>query len=174
MDSKKRISKDFGIIIGKEVNNAGNVNVDGRNIDMFEKMKDLSNCINEYADDNNEVVDFAIDFFGPLTYNDKNDFGKKIDTYLKGIDFHIYENKINKMDNENTGVELEQKLIGAIETHLELCDSVETPTICAMNGEAEGHKKLVALIIKKVVVSKMEIPDAIIAIENEYNSNSLD
>ena len=61
-----------------------------------------------------------------------------------------------------------------INTHLDLCDASETPTICQMLNDAEGREKLVNLVVEKVVQAKMEIPEAIVSIENEYNINSID
>jgi hypothetical protein len=73
------------------------------------------------------------------------------------------------MDNDNN---LEQKLLNAINTHLNLCDGTETPEVCRMMETPGGREKIVQLVIAKVVQGKMDIPAAIVSIENEYNPNA--
>lgn len=69
---------------------------------------------------------------------------------------------------------LKEQLIERIETALNLCDSVDTPTVCGMLGDPEAKGKLVELIMKKVIQQKLDISEAIIAIDNEFNPNSID
>ncbi len=67
-----------------------------------------------------------------------------------------------------------QQLTESINIHLDLCDEQYTPTVCGMLADPEAREKLVKLVIEKVVVSRNEISDAIIAIEKEYNPNEID
>lgn len=69
-----------------------------------------------------------------------------------------------------------ERLRQSINSQLELCDSVDTPTICSMlaDNDPSAKEKLVDLIIKKIVNQKMDIPQAIVAIETEFNPNMMD
>ncbi len=69
---------------------------------------------------------------------------------------------------------IEKELIAAIETQLSLCDGTETPVICGMLADKEATEKLIELVAKKVVVQKIDIPTAIVQIENEFDPNSID
>jgi hypothetical protein len=94
-----KIAKEFAKIISLNVDDRGNVLVDGLNRNMFDMMKGLFAQINDYADNDVEVSEFTIDFFNLDKSKIKNiiEFGKKINTYLHGVDFDNYANggKIN-------------------------------------------------------------------------------
>ena len=67
------------------------------------------------------------------------------------------------------------KIKEQIRQQLDLCDAVDTPTICQMKTEADGYAALEKLIIDKVLYSdNLSIADAIVDIENTYNINSSD
>lgn len=64
------------------------------------------------------------------------------------------------------------KLKDQVKQQLDLCDSADTPTVCAMKQTAEGAAELETLIIKKVMYGdNPSIADAIVEIENEFNPN---
>jgi len=77
------------------------------------------------------------------------------------------------MQNDNSE-EILKNLRQRISTHLDLCDSVDTPTVCSMIADAEGKEKIIDLVVKKVIQQKLDIPEAIIAIDNEFDPNSID
>lgn len=61
----------------------------------------------------------------------------------------------------------------SIKQQLDLCDAVDTPTICAIKQTAEGFADLEKMIIEKVLYSDdTSIANAIVDIENTYNINS--
>lgn len=66
----------------------------------------------------------------------------------------------------------EKLLREKIDALLDLCDHNETPIICGMLEKQESKEMLVDLIVKKVVIEHFDIPDSIIAIENEFNPNA--
>jgi hypothetical protein len=74
------------------------------------------------------------------------------------------------MESEN----LLQQLTDRVNTLLDLCDPNDTPIICDMISSEESKQKLVDLIIKKVVEQKINVEEAIIAVNNEYDPNSID
>ena len=74
------------------------------------------------------------------------------------------------MDSEN----LQQQLIDRINTHLDLCDAKDTPIICNMLQEKETRQQVVDLAVRKVIMEKMDIPQAIISINNEFDPNYVD
>jgi hypothetical protein len=58
-----------------------------------------------------------------------------------------------------------------IEQQLDLCDSTDTPAVCAMKETNKGKNDLVNLIVKKVLYSdNPSIADAIVDIENEFSN----
>lgn len=67
-----------------------------------------------------------------------------------------------------------ESLIERINTHLSLCDESETPVICGMLDDQESKEMLINLIVKKVVDEQYDIATAVIAINNEFDPNSLD
>ena len=86
---KLRVAKEFGKIIGLEVNMRGNVIIDNKERDMLEMMQDLFNSINEYADNDIDNADFTIEAF-ELNENkikDKVKFGRNVNAYLNGVAF---------------------------------------------------------------------------------------
>lgn len=175
---KINITYPFGQLIGKHVTPVGQVEAAGLIRDMFEMMQTLQEQITGLSDNDTDTADLTIDMFGLDNYEtlDKKAFGRKVDHYLRGIDFSIYAtggtiNKIVTMDNTE---QLEQQLISAIETQLDLCDGVDTPTVCQMLSTKQGRQSIIKLISKKVVVGHMDITEAIVSIETEFNSNSLD
>ena len=74
------------------------------------------------------------------------------------------------MENNN----LLQQLVERINTHLNLCQEDETPIICGMLSDAQSRSMLVDLVVKKVVDEQFDIPSAIIAINDEFDPNTLD
>lgn len=66
------------------------------------------------------------------------------------------------------------QLKDSINQQLDLCDSAEIPIICAQLQTEETREKLVEAVVKKVVEEKMDIPQAIIAINNELDPNYID
>lgn len=70
--------------------------------------------------------------------------------------------------------DLLQQLIERINTHLDLCESSETPIVCGMLEDPASRQKVVDLVIKKVVEGKLDIPQAIIAIDDEFDTNVTD
>lgn len=71
---------------------------------------------------------------------------------------------------ENLIHQLEEK----IEEQLSLCDATDTPTVCALISTAEGRRKIVELIKKKIIQQRLTIGQSIVDIELEYNINSTD
>lgn len=78
------------------------------------------------------------------------------------------------MPLDNDSEDLLQALKQRIRTHLSLCDESETPVICGMLGDEQSENMLIDLVVKKVVNEKYDVPSAIIAINNEFDPNSLD
>ena len=67
-----------------------------------------------------------------------------------------------------------QQLTARVNTLLDLCEPGDTPIICNMLETEESRQKLLTLIIKKVVEQKMNVEEAIIAVNNEYDPNHID
>jgi|LakMenEpi03Aug12_release.lakeMendotaPanAssembly.Ray.scaffolds.fasta_scaffold744748_2 signal transduction histidine kinase len=99
-----KIANEFAKIMSLNVDERGNILVDGLNRNMFDMMKGLFEQINDYADNDDEVSEFTIDFFNLDKSKIKNpkEFGKKINTYLYGVDFAIYANGGNINVNNYT------------------------------------------------------------------------
>jgi hypothetical protein len=74
------------------------------------------------------------------------------------------------MEGEN----LEQQLRESIITHLDLCNETDTPAVCSMCGDKEGKRKVIDLVVKLILQSKMDVPDAIVAVEKTFNPNEMD
>lgn len=91
---------------------------------------------------------------------------------------HAYEKKLKlgePKSNENIMSEKLQKLTQQIKKQLDLCESTDTPEVCAMKDTPEGYAKIEKLIIQKVLYGdNISIADAIVEIENEYNPNALE
>lgn len=68
---------------------------------------------------------------------------------------------------------LEEKLKEKINVMLDLCNSSETPVICGMLQTSADRFQLVEVLAHKVVMEKLDIEQAIIALDNEYNPNTL-
>lgn len=68
---------------------------------------------------------------------------------------------------------LEEKLKEKINVMLDLCNSSETPVICGMLQTSADRFQLVDVLAHKVVMEKLDIEQAIIALDNEYNQNTL-
>lgn len=67
------------------------------------------------------------------------------------------------------------KLKEQIRQQLDLCDSADTPAVCAMKETAKGYEDIEKLVIQKVLYGpNPSIADAIVEIENEYNINSVE
>jgi hypothetical protein len=64
------------------------------------------------------------------------------------------------------------KLIENIKIQLDLCDSVDTPYVCANIKLAAGYKKMQDLIIAKILQNKLTISEAILECEADLNPNS--
>lgn len=54
---------------------------------------------------------------------------------------------------------------------LDLCDSLETPHVCANLQTPAGRTKIEKLIVEKVVTGHLSISEAIVQIETELNPN---
>lgn len=65
------------------------------------------------------------------------------------------------------------KLNDQIREELELCNADNTPTICRAISSSQGYVLVQDLIVKKVIAGST-IGDAIVAIDNEFDLNSLD
>jgi hypothetical protein len=70
--------------------------------------------------------------------------------------------------------QLQKELIEAINNELDLCDFYETPIICNMKSDAATREMLIKEIEKRVLQQHIDIADAIVQIDNEYNPNTLD
>ena len=70
--------------------------------------------------------------------------------------------------------DLSAELLSAIQLHLDLCDATETPTLCSMMNDKEGKEKVIKMVTDRVLIQKMEIPEAITSIEVEFDRNTLD
>jgi len=70
--------------------------------------------------------------------------------------------------------QLQAELVHAINLHLDLCDSSETPIVCNMLQTSEGRDKLINLVVDKVLNQQLDIPASITSIEVEFDINSLD
>lgn len=69
---------------------------------------------------------------------------------------------------------LENEFLEQINAALDLCDATETPTICSMLSTEESRESIVRLVAKTVLNRKMDIQEAIVQIENEFDPNSID
>jgi formylmethanofuran dehydrogenase subunit E-like metal-binding protein len=76
---------------------------------------------------------------------------------------------------ENTQNSDIKELIAQVEKsaneELNFCNTDTTPLVCQMISTAEGREKIVDLIVEYVGTNGMSISEAIVAIENERNSN---
>ncbi len=70
--------------------------------------------------------------------------------------------------------DLLQQLVQRVNTQLDLCESSETPIICAMLENDASRQKLVELVVKKVVDQQMDVSAAIVAINDEFDPNVTD
>jgi len=67
------------------------------------------------------------------------------------------------------------ELKNQIKQQLDLCDSTETPTICAIKETPNGYADIEKMVIEKVLYGPdPSIANAIVEIENTYNINSID
>jgi hypothetical protein len=67
------------------------------------------------------------------------------------------------------------QLKNQIKQQLDLCDSTETPTICAIKNTPDGYADIEKMVIDKVLYGPdPSIANAIVEIENTYNINSTD
>ncbi|HRG37070.1 MAG TPA: hypothetical protein PK289_00930 [Bacteroidia bacterium] len=57
----------------------------------------------------------------------------------------------------------------AAEKELQYCNSIDTPAVCQMIGDAEGKKKIIDLIVEYVGRNGMTVGEAINYIERENN-----
>lgn len=89
IDFQKRlkIANEFGKIIGKHVDQHGNILVGKLSMDTYDLMKDLHGEVVEYADNDEEVAEFTIETFelDADSIKDKNKFGSKVNQCLNGI-----------------------------------------------------------------------------------------
>ena len=125
------------------------------------------------------------------TYGGKNTLKDSLELYgLARIKRPIYGNEIEliktenfqsggitpsqkKYDMQNTS-ELHQQLIAAINTHLDLCEMQDTPVICGMINEPENRQKVIDAVIDIILKQKLDVPQAIIQLDNMYNINHID
>lgn len=63
------------------------------------------------------------------------------------------------------------ELQALINSYLNECDTILTPTICQMKATPEGRKQIEESIISRIVQKGITVGQAINEIEREYNPN---
>lgn len=119
-------------------------------------------------------------FDGDNSYEDIVDEVKeRIQEILDGVDI---QERIKKQTYAHGGQTSKPKVMSKldqlkdqIKQQLDLCDSTETPTICAIKDTAHGYADIEKMVIEKVLYGPdPSIANAIVEIENTYNINSAD
>ncbi len=89
VDLQKRLkySNEFGKILGKHIDQRGNILVGDLSMDTYEMMQDLHASINDSADNDEEVATYTIEAFelDGDSIKDKSKFGSKVNQCLNGV-----------------------------------------------------------------------------------------
>jgi hypothetical protein len=82
-----KIANEFGKILGKHIDQRGNILVGDLSRDTYEMMQDLHSQISDSADNDKEVAEYTIETFelDADLIKDKSKFGSKVNQCLNGI-----------------------------------------------------------------------------------------
>ena len=58
-----------------------------------------------------------------------------------------------------------------IQSHLNNCDPITTPTVCEMKATMEGSKQLEDDIVARCAARGISVGQAVLEIEHEYSNN---
>ena len=66
------------------------------------------------------------------------------------------------------------QLRAQVEKELDICSAAETPVVCAAAHDPQNREAVIKMVLTKVIEANTTIREAIIAIDNEYDINSID